>query len=102
MRFTPPVQIIYALKQAISEYFNEGEENRYKRYLENWRTLCAGMKSLGFRFALREKDESGILTSILEPSNSEYSFQVLHDELYNEGFTIYPGKTSQNNTFRIA
>ena len=26
----------------------------------------------------------------------------MHDFLYNKGFTIYPGKVSSENTFRVA
>jgi 2-aminoethylphosphonate aminotransferase len=32
MQFTPPVQIFYALRQAIDEYFVEGEQARHLRY----------------------------------------------------------------------
>ena len=46
MQFTPPVQVAYALRQAIDEYFDEGESNRWNRYEENWMTLCAGLKKL--------------------------------------------------------
>ena len=49
MRFTPPVQILYALKQAIVEFFHEGAKNRHQRYCDNWQALVAGMTSLGFR-----------------------------------------------------
>ena len=31
MHFTPPVQTVYALKQAIKEYWQEGEQARYQR-----------------------------------------------------------------------
>ena len=52
MQFTPPVQVAYAFRQAIDEYFDEGESNRWNRYQENWKTLCAGLKKLGFEFLL--------------------------------------------------
>ena len=32
MRFTPPVQVFYALREAIDEYFKEGGINRNRRY----------------------------------------------------------------------
>ena len=43
-----------------------------------------------------------LLTSIIEPKIEGYCFDDLHDYLYNKGFTIYPGKVSSENTFRIA
>jgi len=87
MRFTPPVQAIYALKQAIKEYFEEGEENRYRRYTQNWRTLREGLQEIGFEFLLREGNESHLLTTILEPEDRNYSFDKMHDLLYDKGFT---------------
>jgi len=37
MRFTSPIQVIYAFRQAINEYFQEGSINRYNRYSEHWK-----------------------------------------------------------------
>ena len=52
MQFTPPVQVAYALRQAIDEYFAEGELNRWNRYTQSWETLYEGLKQLGFQFLL--------------------------------------------------
>ena len=38
MRFTPPVQTMYALKQALIELKEEGVDERYKRYSELWKS----------------------------------------------------------------
>ena len=102
MRFTPPVQIVYALAQAIKEYFKEGEKKRYQRYTKNWRTLRDGLFSLGFQFLLQEDDESHILMTILEPRDPNFDFDKLHERLYKKGFTIYPGKIGLEKTFRLA
>ena len=100
--FTPPVQVIYALKEAIKEYFREGGKNRYKRYTENWKTLRKGMLDLGFKLLHEEKDESHLLFTILDPDSRNFSFEMLHDLLYKRGFTIYPGKIGKSKTFRLA
>ena len=102
MRFTPPVQVIYALRQAIDEYFEEGGLKRYKRYTKNWRTLKKGLQRLNFEFLLNPDDESHILLTVIEPDDSNYNFNKIHDLLYEKGFTIYPGKITKRNTFRIA
>ncbi|MFX1393675.1 MAG: aminotransferase class V-fold PLP-dependent enzyme, partial [Promethearchaeota archaeon] len=102
-RFTPPVQIMYALKEAIKEFFEEGSENRFKRYRENYRILKDGLKKVGFKFLMNEDvEESQILTTIYYLDHPHFDFNVLHDKLYEKGFTIYPGKISDLDTFRIA
>ncbi len=101
-QFTPPVQILYALKQAIKEYFAEGGENRYQRYTENWKVLRQGLLDLGFKLFHEPEDESHILLTVYEPELPGYNFEAMHDYLYARGFTIYPGKIGNKNTFRLA
>ena len=102
-RFTPPVQVLYALKQAIEEYFTEGgAAARYARYSQSWRVLRAGLVRLGFRLFHEETDESRILLTVYEPSDPRYDFDNMHDFLYERGFTIYPGKIGKTKTFRLA
>ena len=102
MRFTPPVQVLYALKQAIIEAKEETIEKRYERYKECCKILWDGLDKLKLRKLVNEKASSMLLTSIVEPQIEGYSFDDLHDYLYNKGFTIYPGKVCSENTFRIA
>ena len=101
-RFTPPVQTLYAMKQAIQECIEEGIENRYTRYFNLYQTLRDGMHSLGFRILVPEKISSGLITTFFEPEDTQYNFDIMHDYLYKKGFTIYPGKISRANTFRLA
>lgn len=100
MRFTPPVQTIYALKQAIIEAKEEGIENRYKRYSKSWKMLTAELKKMGLKYLVEDKDHSKIITSIKIPDNLD--FDEMHDYFYERAFTIYPGKVEEFNTFRIA
>jgi 2-aminoethylphosphonate-pyruvate transaminase len=39
--------------------------------------------------------------SVLYPTDSNWSFEKVHDYCYERGFTIYPGKISTTNTFRL-
>lgn len=102
MQFTPPVQVVYALRKAIDLFFQETIEGRVNRYRENYKILHDGLKRMGFKFLLPESQQSGILIAIKEPRNPEYSFQEMHDYMYKRGFTIYPGKGAKEATFRLA
>ena len=99
-RFTPPVQTIYALKQAIVELKEEGIENRYERYSKSWETLTNGLKKLNLKYLVDDKYHSKIITSIFIPDGVD--FDDMHDFFYKKGFTIYPGKVEEFNTFRVA
>jgi 2-aminoethylphosphonate aminotransferase len=102
MQFTPPVQVLYALDQALVEYEAEGGAARHARYMANWEALDGGIRGLGFRRLLPEAILSRILTAYLEPDHPRYSFDDMHDRLYAQGFTIYPGKGANRATFRLA
>jgi 2-aminoethylphosphonate-pyruvate transaminase len=101
-RFTPPVQVLYALRQALVEFFEEGAEARHLRYHENWQTLRSGLTELGFKLFHTADQESQILLTVHEPKHPAYDFNEMHDYLFSRGFTIYPGKISGLNTFRLA
>lgn len=101
-RFTPPVQTLYALKQAINELKEEGIEQRYLRYKKSWDTLIAGITRLGLKYIVSDNLHSKLVTSIFEPNLEGYSFKEMHDYLYRRGYTIYPGKVDDLRTFRIA
>ena len=102
MRFTPPVQVLYALKQAIIETKAETIERRYERYVKCCEILWEGLEKLDLKLLVPKEKSSMLLTSIVEPEVKEYNFDSLHNYLYEKGFTIYPGKVSSKNTFRIA
>ena len=102
MRFTPPVQVLYALKQAIIEAKEESIEKRNERYKSCCKVLLEGLKKLNLDVLVKEENSSMLLTTIVEPEIKGYSFEKMHQYLYEKGFTIYPGKISFKNTFRIA
>jgi len=100
MRFTPPVQTLYALKQAIIETKKEGVKNRYKRYSKSWKTLTNFLKKNNLKYLVDDRYHSKIITSIFIPNGID--FNNMHDYFYKKDFTIYPGKVEKFNTFRIA
>ncbi len=102
MRFTPPVQTLYALKQAIVETCLEGVPNRYERYSRSWQVLIDGITRLGLTHLVKKEHHSRIITAVLEPDAPGYDFKQMHDYFYHRGYTIYPGKLDGHRTFRVA
>ena len=101
MHFTPPVQTIYAARQALDEYFREGEESKWKRHSEVFEAIHAGLDKLGFKDIIRRELQAGLGVTVKYPDDENWSFEKVHDYCYKRGFTIYPGKTSAQNTFRL-
>jgi 2-aminoethylphosphonate-pyruvate transaminase len=103
MRFTPPVQLLYALERAIDELDAEGGvEARRKRYDACYEVLDRGVRAIGFERLMPDEDQSRILTAYVEPNDPKYSYDRMHDLLFERGFTIYPGKGAKVGTFRLA
>ncbi|MDD4973766.1 MAG: 2-aminoethylphosphonate--pyruvate transaminase [Bacteriovorax sp.] len=100
--FTPPVQTLYALRQAVTEYFEEGPKNRFARYASMYEIMKKKVRELGFEFLIEEKYHAKLLTAIMDPKSPDYSFNEMHDYLFERGFTIYPGKVGNKNTFRLS
>ena len=101
MHFTPPVQTIYATIQALNEYFEVGEEAKFARHRRVFEAIHKGVSELGFKTVIDPKIESGLVVSVKYPDDPNWSFEKVHDYCYEHGFTIYPGKISTTNTFRL-
>ncbi len=101
MHFTPPVQTVYALRQALDEYFAEGEEAKWKRHLSVFEEIHTGLERLGFRDLIRRELQSGLVVSVPYPDDEHWDFEKIHDYCYERGYTIYPGKISTQDTFRL-
>ncbi len=101
MHFTPPVQTIYAARQALDEYFEEGEEAKWARHTRVMNAIHDGLERLGFREAIRREIQVGLVASVIYPDDENWDFEKVHDYCYERGFTIYPGKITGANTFRL-
>lgn len=101
MHFTPPVQTVYSAKQAIEEYFAEGEENKWARHTRVFNAINEGLDRLGFRQVIKPEWRAGLVSSAIYPDDPNWNFKAVHDYCYERGFTIYPGKISTTNTFRL-
>ncbi len=101
MHFTPPVQTVYSTVQALKEYFEEGEEAKWARHTRVFEAIHKGLDELGFKDVIKREWQSGLVVSVLYPNDPNWSFEAIHDYCYERGFTIYPGKISTTNTFRL-
>ena len=101
MHFTPPVQTIYATMQALKEYWEEGEAAKFARHRRVFDAIHRGIDKLGFKDVIRKDIQSGLVVSIKYPDDPNWDFDKVHDYCYEHGFTIYPGKISTTDTFRL-
>lgn len=101
MHFTPPVQTIYAASEAMKQYFKEGESKKFARHRAVFFELFNGFKKLGFRFSLNQNLSANLVLSIIYPDDKNWDFNKIHDYCFKRGFTIYPGKISNTDTFRV-
>ena len=101
MHFTPPVQTIYATLQGIKEYWAEGEEGKWARHTRVFNAINEGLDKLGFKQVIKPEWRTGLVSTAIYPDDPNWSFEKVHDYCYERGFTIYPGKISSTNTFRL-
>ena len=101
-RFTPPTHALLAFHQALLELELEGGVTaRMARYQQNAELLRAGMATLGFQCYLQSAAQSHIITSFLYPAHPRFHFEEFYQRLSVKGYSIYPGKVSNANCFRI-
>lgn len=101
MHFTPPVQTIYAMRQALDEYFEEGETAKWNRHTRVFEAIHAGLSKLGFQDVIKREWQAGLVVTVRYPDDVKWSFDKIHDYCYERGFTIYPGKINNSPTFRL-
>ena len=101
MHFTPPVQVIYALRQAIREYWQEGEQARYERITRCWEAIHKGLAEIGLDVVIDKEIQGRLVVTVKAPEDERFDFTTLHDYCYERGFTIYPGKMFGLATFRL-
>ena len=101
-RFTPPVQVVAALVEALRRLEAEGgPAARLSRYHTNFRTLAEGMRRLGFRLWLDDSVQAPIIATFHMPGDQRFRFEAFYAALAARGFIIYPGKLTAAPSFRI-
>lgn len=101
--YTPPIQVMLAFDQALTELEQEGGViARGARYQANHRTLIAAMREMGFREYVDPAHQSPIITTFLYPQHPAFDFETFYRALNEQGLVIYPGKLTHADCFRIA
>jgi 2-aminoethylphosphonate-pyruvate transaminase len=99
--FTPPVQLCYALEEAMDELLEEGVANRIQRYQRASAFLRRGLAALGLKPVLPPELQSNTITTYHLPAG--LSYQTLHDRLKERGYVIYAGQGPlEARVFRVA
>jgi 2-aminoethylphosphonate-pyruvate transaminase len=99
--FTPAVQVLHAMREALVELEEEGVAARIARYGENCRVLRRGMAALGFEILVPEGARSHMLTTFrLLPG---LGYDALHDAMKRRGYVIYAGQGDiRTYAFRVS
>ncbi len=91
------------LNEALKELFEEGIENRIKRYQEDARVIRKGLEALNLAFLLKDENYmSNTVTSVFLPV--ELNLYDFIDQLDNRGYVVYLGKGPllKKNMFQVA
>jgi 2-aminoethylphosphonate-pyruvate transaminase len=98
---TPAVHLFFALDAALNEALSEDPEERLNKYKQLANQLRSGMKKLGISFFVPEELMSNVLTTVNLPVGIDA--QLLHDEMREQGYIIYPGKGNlKDKVFQVA
>jgi 2-aminoethylphosphonate-pyruvate transaminase len=98
--FTPPVQTLYALREALRELLEEGVAARISHYQDIARALRDGLAALELSFLVPREHLSNTMTTVTLPEG--FSYTDLHQPLKEQGYLIYKSQGHlSETTFRL-
>ena len=98
--FTPPVQTMYALREALRELLEEGVSARIAHYQEIAETMRNGLTALELSFLVPRENLSNTMTTVMLPEGISYA--GLHQPLKDQGYLIYKSQGHlSETTFRL-
>lgn len=101
-RFTPPVQVVAALVEALRLLEEEGgPPARLARYARRFETVRAGLDRLGFPLYLDRSVQGPIIATFRPRPGQPFDFETLYRMLAARDLIIYPGKLTAEPSFRI-
>jgi alanine-glyoxylate transaminase / serine-glyoxylate transaminase / serine-pyruvate transaminase len=87
---TAPINMIYALREALRIIAEEGMENRFKRHEKNHRALVAGLEAMGMSMLVPENERLPMLNTVIIPEGAN-DLQVRSSLLKNYNIEIGGG-----------
>jgi 2-aminoethylphosphonate-pyruvate transaminase len=101
-RFTPPVQVVAGLVEALRLLEDEGGPvARLARYRRRFDRLAAGLEALGYSLYLDRALQGPIIATFRPRPDRPFDFDALYSRLAAQGLVIYPGKLTDTPTFRV-
>jgi 2-aminoethylphosphonate-pyruvate transaminase len=101
-RFTPPVQVAAGLVEALRLLDAEnGPPARLARYARRFDRLADALEQQGYRLYLDRANQAPIIATFRPRLDKPFDFAALYDRLSAQGLVIYPGKLTDEVTFRI-
>jgi len=101
-RFTPPVQVVAGLVEALRLLQDEGgPAARLARYQRRFDRLAAGLEELGYGLYLDRALQAPIIATFRPRADKPFDFDTLYARLAAQDLVIYPGKLTDTPTFRI-
>lgn len=99
--FTPAVNVMMALDEAVAELLEEGLSQRQRRYGGLNQELRVGLEALGLRVLNNHGSQSKTLLCVEVPP--DLGFQELYLALKKEGFLVYNAKEDlQDKVFQVS
>jgi len=101
-RFTPPTHLVAALAAALVEYEQAGgRASRLARYRANSAALAHAAAGIGLVNYLPKALQAPIIHTFFAPNGPNWSFERFYNLVKQQGFILYPGKLTAEETFRV-
>jgi len=101
-RFTPPVQVVAGLVEALRLLEAEGgPAARLARYRRRLDRLVSGLEALGYPLYLDRALQAPIIATFRPRPGRPFDFEAFYARLAARDLVIYPGKLTDTPTFRI-
>lgn len=89
---TPPVTLIWGLKEVLSLMKEEGVEARYTRHENNAKAFSTALEAMGYSmFVTKEEERTCSLANIKYPEGIEIDDALFRENLYKKGMDIAAG-----------
>lgn len=93
---TPPINLVWAMKESLRIINEEGIQNRYARHIKNAKAMRSALTSLGFKILAEEGHQAETLSNVLYMDGvDDVTFRNLVQEegiIVAGGLAAYAGK----------